>query len=727
MHMDFGKFIKDLRRKKGLSLQDVSKSTGVSISYYSRVENGLKPPFSGRKEKNRKLYFKLGEILGVDGSFLQSLAKEKLAKKDSNFSKTENTDFAEKNFVQKELEKLPFFESLECAESLVSASRVVDRLKKENFSKEVKRVLEDYEILRALDIFFGMILVSRENHRKKKFLYYPFHPLFTFGNKRSGIFSDFTNEQILFLKQNLSKYKNPIITARLYDILWSLEKQKKYAEMAIDLYLEKFKIYLSKIEEIKARALLKNEASVKENDTNYDLLHLQGDICSEIIRVCELWIQIGGDDKERKSKIISSINQCLQKLYDYNEKDRRNYSDVRILKAFVNINGSVKNFLDRDNYSFLIKFVKKQIKDLESFENYDKADSYYEILLKLENFSETSGKSETAFAKAEACFKDLELKKKQAQKGTWLTPYYEKAILEYKNLKQTESVKKKIKILTEEKMEISKKKLGSIKIKKTFSTDATAMVKSLKESLDNLPSQKERVLFLASLANPNPLNLYKESARETIQSNPMFSFINHVKGNERGGTEYVFGSKSDDPIDFTIYTSLQFELPLRGNFILLGLDHILNKGDVDLKIFDEILKNRDLIPEDRVSLFKDGFKHGLHLEWNASIRILVLELENSIRYILERKKNYSSSQSFNVNGHCVNEDESLSFLLNLQQSKELFGEDYIYHMKFLFSERGGYNFKNKISHGHIGDINKDSISPFIWAFILNLIIKDLNE
>ena len=55
--MEFGKFIKRLRQHKELSLKEVEKSTGISNSYLSQIENGKrKPPHPSLLKKLAILY-----------------------------------------------------------------------------------------------------------------------------------------------------------------------------------------------------------------------------------------------------------------------------------------------------------------------------------------------------------------------------------------------------------------------------------------------------------------------------------------------------------------------------------------------------------------------------------------------------------------------------------------------------------------------------------------------
>ena len=67
----------------------------------------------------------------------------------------------------------------------------------------------------------------------------PFQPFMTWGNKRSFLPIDLTDEEILFLSNIVNEDIQPILKARIADILWtySIPKNKKHSEIAIESYI----------------------------------------------------------------------------------------------------------------------------------------------------------------------------------------------------------------------------------------------------------------------------------------------------------------------------------------------------------------------------------------------------------------------------------------------------------------------------------------------------------
>ena len=67
----------------------------------------------------------------------------------------------------------------------------------------------------------------------------PFQPFMTWGNKRSFLPIDLTDEEILYLSSIVDEDLPPILKARIADILWiySTPKNKKHSEISIENYI----------------------------------------------------------------------------------------------------------------------------------------------------------------------------------------------------------------------------------------------------------------------------------------------------------------------------------------------------------------------------------------------------------------------------------------------------------------------------------------------------------
>ena len=82
---EFGNFISNKRKEKGISLRMMAKDLNISISYLSDLEQGNKMPPNSSNEKYRDLIIKIIDYLNMDDTDKEkclNFADNDLAKRD---------------------------------------------------------------------------------------------------------------------------------------------------------------------------------------------------------------------------------------------------------------------------------------------------------------------------------------------------------------------------------------------------------------------------------------------------------------------------------------------------------------------------------------------------------------------------------------------------------------------------------------------------------------------
>lgn len=124
-----------------------------------------------------------------------------------------------------------------------------------------------------------------------------------------------------------------------------------------------------------------------------------------------------------------------------------------------------------------------------------------------------------------------------------------------------------------------------------------------------------------------------------------------------------------------------------------------------------ILNENYMIPEDRVKFYAKGFAAGFNGDFIVSSHLLIPQLENSIRYILE--KNGVVVTTLSSDG--IQEEKNVNTLLKEEKLVELFGEDLIFTLRALLIEKSGDNFRNDISHGLMSyERCEGSCAKYLW-------------
>ena len=105
------------------------------------------------------------------------------------------------------------------------------------------------------------------------------------------------------------------------------------------------------------------------------------------------------------------------------------------------------------------------------------------------------------------------------------------------------------------------------------------------------------------------------------------------------------------------------------------------------------------VPEGHVYQVVDGLYYGLIGEFLAAAHILIPQIENSVRYILNQRGVLTSI----LISEGTQENLNLNRLLYLRETREIFGEENVFDMRGLLVEKVGPNLRNEISHGMLSD------------------------
>ncbi|SDS50094.1 hypothetical protein SAMN05192545_1512 [Maribacter dokdonensis] len=141
-------------------------------------------------------------------------------------------------------------------------------------------------------------------------------------------------------------------------------------------------------------------------------------------------------------------------------------------------------------------------------------------------------------------------------------------------------------------------------------------------------------------------------------------------------------------------------------------DKILNRDIV----FYHILEKCDskFIPPDRKWLFANGIYNGFNNDFITSAHILIPQLENSLKYILENQ-GVLTSKIYDEIQH----DNMLGGLLDIYIKKN--GHDIFYEMKDFLLENSSVNFRNELCHGLLSPFIIEHYGIYVWWITLKLI------
>lgn len=108
------------------------------------------------------------------------------------------------------------------------------------------------------------------------------------------------------------------------------------------------------------------------------------------------------------------------------------------------------------------------------------------------------------------------------------------------------------------------------------------------------------------------------------------------------------------------------------------------------------IKNYEVIDEVNILLIKKGLDYHFSNEYIASIHILIPQIEELIRKLLEIKKFNFLKEHKNAIMY-----KEFGGLLAENELQDILGEDIIEYLKIKYTDINGINFRNKLSHGYV--------------------------
>ena len=518
----------------------------------------------------------------------------------------------------------------------------------------------------------------------------PFQPFMTWGNKRSFLPIDLTDEEILYLSSILDEDLPPILKARIADILWTYlkPKNKKYSEIAIENYIsmDVFKdffqpdIYVfweraamlakqaknnSLIEKIKSKLL----EEIENPSTNWDF---------HLLKIIEIFDNTDLD-KERNHKLAEKL---LEKQKEFNHKQQ-----FHIVEKYLEL--AAKLFKKSGNTEDSYKSLALLSQAIENHGDYRKnesamvANSFYKLAFQRYREIPNSYRSTLQIDQ-----KLDTVQEKITQSGLLITD--------------------ELKLISTKEMDISDSQehcVNHVKDKQTafesllyFSSVSSCCFASVREITEKI------------IDNSFFLQLGGE-----ISISPDGRKVSSIPPLNYGNREEVIFKKSIN--EFHMHMRLDVV-----GCILPALNQIQKEHLFPKEFLIQLCKLSAIVPEKREILVANALYQGFEGDFGSAIHLLAPQVENMIRQRL--KQNGLVTTHTDQNG--IENEIGLSSLVNLDGARKILGDDLWFELQAVFTDSLSTNFRNEVGHGLLDDETSNSIySIYAWWMILRLVIHNV--
>ena len=520
----------------------------------------------------------------------------------------------------------------------------------------------------------------------------PFQPFMTWGNKRSFLPIDLTDEEILYLSSIVDEDLPPILKARIADILWtySKPKNKKHSEIAIENYI-----------------------SMDVFDDFFE---------PDVYVFWERAVMLA-----KQTKNSSLIEKIKSKLLEEIENPSTNWDFylLTIIEIFDNTD------LDEErNYKLAEKLLEKQ-KEFNHKQQFHIVEKYLELAAKL---FKKSGNAEDSYKSLALLSQAIENHGdyRKNESAMVANSFYKLALQRYREIPN--SYRNTLQI---------DQKLDTVQDKITQSglliTDELQLISTKQMNISELQEQSinhvkdkqtafESLLYFSGVSSCNFESIWKSTERY-IQNSVVSSLFGATSVSLDGRKISSIpplaldGNNKDEVILKTAIKNfgVHIHLAVEG-CILPALNQIQEEHIFPKDFLVDLCKLSDIVPEKREILVTNALYQGFEWDFRSAIHLLAPQVENMVRQLL--KRNGLVTTHTDPNG--IENEMGLSSLVSIVGAREILGDDLWFELQAVFTDSLSANLRNEVGHGLLDDETSNSLySVYAWWMVLRLVIHNV--
>ncbi|MCB4321903.1 hypothetical protein KOE80_06765 [Alcaligenes sp. 13f] len=160
----------------------------------------------------------------------------------------------------------------------------------------------------------------------------------------------------------------------------------------------------------------------------------------------------------------------------------------------------------------------------------------------------------------------------------------------------------------------------------------------------------------------------------------------------------LYGNPSEEWFDHESLTemALHYHILVEGRIKPAFITMSRNQA-IDERHFEPIAYHSIFVPPGHESIFSIGFARLIQGDMVSAAHLLIPQLENSLRYVLNNRGSSTAKMNLNL----TQEDQSLSQMYSNRRGEleQVFGVDMTYAFHLLFNLKGGPMLRHEMAHG----------------------------
>jgi hypothetical protein len=511
----------------------------------------------------------------------------------------------------------------------------------------------------------------------------PFKEMWVANGRRSMLPSDISEEILKELEESLDQIIDPEYKARIGDILWLCKKDYKAAHIAISSYID--------------------SAKRVEDPERWTPALNRYERCLRLAR-----------QVDAKGDGLKAVLSHLEDLVFKYDDACSSYFVYKILELLCEFRFGDHNRLAKS--ADLIANAARQAGDFR------RARSYFHVQAKLLWLAGNREGAETCRVLAAETIVEEAESREAAGSAMAAHVFWQEAICAFRD---RPSLRARVPELQKRLSHVGKQTIGEMH-KISHEIDVTAIVQNVKKEFRDL-SIDDALLKLSvfcPLLNPSRL---REEVIESASASPLKSLMEvsvyDQAGRKVGVRPALLGGDSQTD-ELAILGLMDEQARLHrtfavGSAIAPAMRTILSEHVIEREDITKLIRESRFIPEDREYFYLRGIEAGLNWDFSTALHLLVPQVENSLRHVIEHLGEVPRS----IENNGVEEAWSLERTLNNSKLNEALGECFIFELQSLLVNRLGPNMRNVIAHGLISHHSLQSESGlYLWWIIFRLVL-----
>ncbi len=509
----------------------------------------------------------------------------------------------------------------------------------------------------------------------------PFGPMMVISNGRTAALEDFVDEDLDLLSGILGDVEDPDLKARMADIIWTNRRDHEAAETAFEAYLDS------------AEDLLDPETW----STGFERIN----------RAFEIASMLGNEDL--KTEAEDFVIDVLDEL----EGEDPTFLIPNLLELLVEHGlGDLENLAQRSEEAAELA---------ENEEKWRGAKQLWMLRTKINRRQGEDEKAKNAQIKAgEAILEQAEEARSRSYSAA--AHHLKSAIEVFRRVGESTRAEKIHERLLET-QEKSTEEMVEVESKVDLTEEATEAREAVsdKDLVDALRT-------FSLITTPPKKQDLQEVTESSVEDRPINALLPNSIVNEEGKTvakrEAVIGPNAEEEAikgeivrNFQQYYSIEVQGKIRP-----GHEQITREHRIKLRDLMDLCENNPIIPPGRIHIFALGLHRGFQGDYISSSHLLIPQIEHTLRYLL--KQNGVITSSLQSDG--IQEEYSLSELFQMEETKDILGDDTVFTLNSLLNSKFGPNFRNRMAHGLLEDSQFGSVAGiYTWWFVLHLIFRPI--